>query len=120
VPDPQSDATAEHSKLHWDERVDEPHARLLTWYSDLIKLRRLRPDLRDPRLDRVRVDHDEDARTVVLHRADHVVVVNLGNGACELPVPVGLVPLLDWTGKARVDGDRLQVPAQSAVVLGPA
>jgi maltooligosyltrehalose trehalohydrolase len=120
VPDPQSDTTAEHSKLHWDERVEEPHAGLLTWYRDLIKLRRLRPDLRDPRLDRVRVDHDEDARTVVMHRADHVVVANLGTDAQELAVPVGLVPLLDWTGRARVDGDRLQVPAQSAVVLGPA
>jgi hypothetical protein len=55
-----------------------------------------------------------------MHRADHVVVANLGTDAQELAVPVGLVPLLDWTGRARVDGDRLQVPAQSAVVLGPA
>jgi len=120
VPDPQSDATAEHSKLHWDERVEEPHARLLAWYRDLIALRKLRPDLRDPRLDRVRVEHDEDARTVTMYRDAHVVVANLGTVARELPVPTDLVPLLDWTGEARVDGNRLHVPAQSAVVLGPA
>ena len=35
------------------------------------------PDLRDPRLDRVHVEHDATARTVVVHRGDHVVVVNL-------------------------------------------
>jgi maltooligosyltrehalose trehalohydrolase len=120
VPDPQSDATAEHSKLHWDERVEEPHARLLTWYRDLIALRKQRPDLRDPRLDRVRVEHDEDARTVVMHRAEHVVVANLGTDVRELPVPADSVPLLDWTGEARVEGERLLVPGQSAVVLGPA
>jgi hypothetical protein len=48
------------------------------------------------------------------------VVANLGTDARELPVPTDLVPLLDWTGEARVDGNRLHVPAQSAVVLGPA
>jgi maltooligosyltrehalose trehalohydrolase len=120
VPDPQSDRTAEQSKLHWDERAEEPHARLLAWYRDLIELRRRRPDLRDPRLDRVRVDHDEAARTVVMHRGEHVVAVNLGDERTELSVPPGLAPVLDWSGEARIDGDVLHLPGESAAVLGPA
>lgn len=119
VPDPQADRTAERSRLRWDERLDEPHARLLEWYRDLIMLRRLRPDLRDPRLDRVRVEHDEQARTVLMHRGDHVVAVNLGAHECELSVPEGLVPVLDWVGDSRVTGAVLHLAAESAVVLGP-
>jgi maltooligosyltrehalose trehalohydrolase len=119
VPDPQSDRTAEQSKLRWDERSDDPHARLLAWYRELIALRRTRPDLRDPRLDRVLVEHDEGARTVVMHRGDHVVAVNLDSAEREVAVPSGLVPVLDWSGTSRVEGERLSLDGESAVVLGP-
>jgi maltooligosyltrehalose trehalohydrolase len=119
VPDPQSDRTAEQSKLRWEERAEEPHARLLGWYRDLITLRRLRSDLRDPRLDRVRVEHDKQARTVLMHRGDHVVAVNLDTEVRELSVPQGLVPVLDWAGDSRVTDGRLHLAGESAVVLGP-
>jgi len=68
VPDPQDVSTFEASRLDWDERREAPHARVLAWYRDLIALRRARADLRDPRLDRVVVRHDEAGRTVVVER----------------------------------------------------
>ena len=77
VPDPQAAETFERSRLDWEERQREPHSRLLAWYRDLIALRRERADLRDPRLDEVRVTHDADAETVVVRRGEHLVVVNL-------------------------------------------
>jgi maltooligosyltrehalose trehalohydrolase len=119
VPDPQSDRTAEQSKLRWDERSKEPHARLLGWYRDLIAIRTVRSDLRDPRLDRVEVEHDEAARTVVVHRGKHLVVVNLSEQDQEIAVREGVVPVLDWTGRSHVAHDRLSLPGESAVVLGP-
>ncbi len=42
--------------------------RLLAWYRELIALRRARPELTDPRLDRVHADFDEDARWLVVRR----------------------------------------------------
>jgi maltooligosyltrehalose trehalohydrolase len=78
VPDPCADATFTDSQLDWDEPAQEPHATLLRVYQELIALRRSRPELSDPWLDKVDVDFDEGARTVVLHRGRLRVAVNLG------------------------------------------
>src|SRR6478735_6457988 len=75
VPDPQSTRTAARSRLDWEELRREPQGRLFWWYRDLIRLRRERGDLRDPRLDRVHVDHDPVRRTVLVRRGGHVVAV---------------------------------------------
>ncbi len=42
VPDPQSPATFQRSVLRWDEVRHGVHARMLTWYRDLIRIRRSR------------------------------------------------------------------------------
>jgi maltooligosyltrehalose trehalohydrolase len=39
VPDPQASATFEQSRLDWAEAVQEPHARILRLYRDLLALR---------------------------------------------------------------------------------
>lgn len=43
VPDPQDPATFERSKLNWDELEHQPHAGMLNWYRDLLRLRRELP-----------------------------------------------------------------------------
>jgi maltooligosyltrehalose trehalohydrolase len=125
VPDPQSAATFERSKLDWTERDREPHARLLRWYADLIRLRRRRPDLRDHRLADVHVGHDPDHGTVVVHRGEHLVAVNLSAESRE----IGFTPtasedvtvVLAWDDDAMlVDATTVRLGAESAVVLGPA
>ena len=77
VPDPQDPATFAASRLDWEEPAREPHAATLAWYRRLIALRRARPELADPRLDRVRCDVDEDAATLVVHRGGLRVVANV-------------------------------------------
>ena len=125
VPDPQSEQTVERSRLDWDEVRREPHARLFWWYRDLIRLRRERRDLRDPRLDLVRVDHDAERETVVVHRLWHAVVVNLAADprTIELDperVAADLQVVLAFdTAGVELSGSTLVVPAESAVVLGP-
>ncbi len=89
VPDPQDPATVEASRLDWSEPGREPHSRLLGWYRDLIRLRRERLELRDPRLDRVEVQHDEAARTVLVRRGRHRVAVNLADSPAELDLGAG-------------------------------
>jgi maltooligosyltrehalose trehalohydrolase len=87
VPDPQDPATVARSTLRWDERDKSPHEQILGWHRDLLALRRRTPELTDPRLDRVRVDFDEDARWLLVHRGAVRVVCNIG--ATGRSVPLG-------------------------------
>ena len=104
------------SRLDWSELQREPHARLLRWYADLIRLRRDRPDLRDPRLDGVSVTwEDRRLRSV---RGSCTVLVNLADAAWPCDVAADDVPLLAWEDVEPADG-KVLVPARSAVVLGP-
>lgn len=123
IPDPQAEGTAARSQLNWSEVTLEPHARIFQWYADLIKLRRERPDLGDPRLDRVRVDHDVDARSVIVYRGDHVVVVNLAGKAARLELDVDVTAVkLDtvaaWDPElTHVEGAAVQLPPKSAAIF---
>ena len=86
VPDPQDPATFERSKLDWDELAEPEHAEVLDFYRRLLQLRRLRPELSDPRLDQVEVAYDEGARWLVVHRGSLRVAVNLGAERQEVPL----------------------------------
>ena len=111
------------SRLKWEEVSSEPHAELLRWYTDLIRLRREVPDLADPRLDRIRVEHDESAQTVVVHRGEHVVVVNLADQPRDVEIspfdaePPALEVLLAWAPDVVVEPILVRMPAESAAVL---
>jgi maltooligosyltrehalose trehalohydrolase len=117
VPDPQDPATRDRSVLRWDELSQEEHAALLGWYRELIALRRREPDLTDPRLDRVHVDVDEAARTLVVHRGTLRVVANLGADRALLSLDAAGEVLLASAGDVDLDGARVTLPAASVAVL---
>ncbi len=124
VPDPQSEDTAIRSRLDWDEIGQPPHDRLLAWYRTLIRLRRDRPDLGDPRLDLVQVDHDEEAHTVVVRRNGHLVVLNLSDEPHEIQfeTEIPLVVVAAWEPEPAVGEqveERVFLPPHSVVILGP-
>ncbi len=116
VPDPNAEGTFARSRLDWSEPAAEPHATLLQTYRDLIALRRTQPELTDPRLDRLGVDVDEVARTVVLHRGGVRVVVNLGRDPVTVP-HAGTVLLSSAATDAAASG--LRVEGESFAVIGP-
>ena len=118
VPDPQDPATVERSRLDWSEVDDEPHRRVLAWHRDLLRLRREVPDLTDPRLDRVRVDHDEDERWLVVHRGGCRVAVNLAEESREVPVDLPAPSVLLASGDVKVGaGGAVLLPPSSVAVL---
>jgi hypothetical protein len=86
VPDPQDEATFLRSKLDWEQRHRDPHLGLHAWYKELIALRRARPELTDPRLDRVQADFDENARWLLVRRGRLRIAANLGSKAVRLPL----------------------------------
>lgn len=121
VPDPQDPRTFAISVLDWDESLRAEHAAMLRWYRDLIALRRRCPELADPRLDRVRVDTDEDRRTVVVHRGDLRVVCALGEEAVRVALdrPPREV-LLASDDAIEVAGHDVHLPALGCAVVAVA
>ena len=83
VPDPQDLETYRRSVLDWSEPSRPEHRELLEWYRDLIGLRRSCPELTDPRLTEVTVEHDES--WIVLYRGPVRVAANLGTDPVRLP-----------------------------------
>ncbi|MGH3991547.1 MAG: DUF3459 domain-containing protein, partial [Pseudonocardiaceae bacterium] len=117
VPDPNDEQTFLRSKLDWSEPAAEPHATLLRTYRELIALRRRRPELSDPRLDRLRVTVDERARTVVLHRGALRVVVNLGAQAVTTPLDGRPTRVLLASGQATPAPDGVLLAGESFAVV---
>jgi maltooligosyltrehalose trehalohydrolase len=116
VPDPQDPATFERSKLDWDEPGKPGHAEVLDLYRRLIALRRSRPDLSNPWLDKVEVWHGD--QYVVMRRGNCAVAANLAT----VPQTVSLraVPskvLLATEPGVALQRDRVDLPPETAVVV---
>ena len=135
VPDPQDPVTFERSHLQWAERDAPDHARMVRLYRDLLRLRRSRPELADPRFSSVAADYDEHARWIVVRRGRSagtaaggclLVAVNLA----RRPQPVPLPPLGPRTGREILlatdeaivhdDGEGVSLPPLSAAVIDAA
>jgi maltooligosyltrehalose trehalohydrolase len=116
VPDPQDPQTFARSKLDWSELDRPEHAALLALYRDLIGLRRARPELTDPRLDRVDVRVDGDC--LVLRRGACTVLVNLGDAesTVDLGVPVRRV-LLATDDAVALTATTVHAPPTSATII---
>ncbi|SDM01110.1 maltooligosyltrehalose trehalohydrolase [Lentzea albidocapillata subsp. violacea] len=109
VPDPMSPQTVENSRLRWDEAGEGDHAKVLETYKALIALRRSRPELADPRLDRFVVT--QNGECFVLHRGAIRVVVNLGT--TPVPLPHGEVLLASSANPSSLPPDSFAVVASA-------
>ena len=118
VPDPQDVATFTRSKLDWSQLGQDSHRDMLAWYSELIALRRARPELTDPRLDRVRADFDEGARWLMVRRGCLRIAANLGPGTVRLPLGhPGVGVLAASSPGVAVDKDTVSVPPAAFAVI---
>jgi maltooligosyltrehalose trehalohydrolase len=114
IPDPQDPQTFARSKLNWNEVDSGEHARLYTFYRDLIALRRTETDLADPWLEHVVVDYDEDQRWIVMRRNRLVIACNLGTEATSVPVSGELV--LSWNSPS-IGAEATELPGHSSAIL---
>jgi len=118
VPDPQDRATFTRSKLDWSQPGKDGHRDMLAWYTELIALRRARPELTDPRLDRVRADHDEQGRWLVVHRGRLRIAVNLGPMPQRLPLGAAATGALASSSPAiTLDADAAVMPPTTFAVI---
>jgi len=118
VPDPQSPATVAASRLDWGEPHRPEHARVLRWYRDLVALRRAEPDLATGDLAATRVEHDEAAGWVVVHRGALRVVVVLARRPTRVPLDGPADVVLAWADEdVAVTGDGLTATGRTVAVL---
>ncbi|HKB31251.1 MAG TPA: malto-oligosyltrehalose trehalohydrolase [Streptosporangiaceae bacterium] len=118
IPDPQDNETFRRSKLDWSQPGARPHRELLAWYRELIALRRARPELTDPRLDRVHVDYDEDERWLVISRGRLRIVATLGPAGRRPPLGRPGVALLAVSRPGvAIDKDAVRMPPAAFAVV---
>jgi maltooligosyltrehalose trehalohydrolase len=117
VPDPQDPATRDRSVLDWSEPDKDTHAWLLDLHRRLIALRRARPELTDPRLDRVEVRYDEDERWIAVHRGTLRVVANLGTAPRRVTVDGEITDVLLSSADTWVEGPEVALDGQSFAIV---
>ena len=119
IPDPQARSTFLRSKLDWDELAREPHAELLEWHRELIRLRRSHPALAGDRLEDVHVEYNEDARWLTMERGILLVAINLAPRSQPVPLPskARRRVLLASVSGLRSGQTSIHLPPDSVVVL---
>lgn len=117
VPDPQSPATVEASRLDWDEPTEPEHARLLAWYRTLVALRGSEPALASGDLDATAAVADPDDRWLVLHRGDLRVVLHVGDAAATIPLGGTVAHVLAAWDDVVPGPDGLRLPGPGAAVV---
>jgi len=118
VPDPEDDETFLRSKLDWSQPGQGAHRDMLAWYTGLIALRRARPELTDPRLDRVRAGYGEQDRWLVVHRGRLRIAASLGPSPQRLPLGAPGTGVLAASSPAvALDGDAVVMPPAAFAVV---
>jgi maltooligosyltrehalose trehalohydrolase len=102
IPDPQSPATFEASRLPWDEREREPHAGCWRLYQELLRLRQTEPALRQAKPGSYRV-WGVGASATVLYR--------------RFPSDNALLVVCKWRGGGKVRVGDLPATADPQLVL---
>lgn len=119
VPDPNDPATFLRSKLDWTEAHEGDHARLLSLYRELGRLRRSVPDLTDPRFTArgAGASEGEGGRLYDLQRGRARVLANLSREPWRVELRGDTVWL--ETRPGRVVDEMLVVEPNSAAIVGP-
>jgi len=116
VPDPQDPQTYLRSRLDWAELDKPEHREMLSFYQRLIALRRNLPDLSDPRLQAVSVQHGDEF--LLMRRGETLVVANLAGRGQGVSLPGVARRVLLATGEGvTVMRDRIQLPAETAAIV---
>ena len=109
--DPQARDTFERCKLDWSKTAISPHGEILRLYRDLISLRQQHPALANCRKDLTEIQFDEQAKWLVMKRADPsgseaLLVCNFSSEAQSIPAAGSAHSwrLVLWTGDAVYGG----------------
>jgi maltooligosyltrehalose trehalohydrolase len=117
IPDPESVATFERSKLDWNELSKPIHAEMLDWYRKLIQLRRITPSLNKGEPGNTKVTYSEAGRWFRVVRGDIVIVCSLAAADIVLPLANEASLLLSSHPGIVVANGRVHLPPDSIAIL---
>ncbi len=117
IPDPESEATFERSKLIWSELSDPAHAEMLDWYRQLIELRRGTPSLNNGEPGNIGVAYSEEQRWLRVTRGRIVIAISLATGAVLVPLAHEAKLLLSSQPNVIAGSGGISLPPDSIAVL---
>lgn len=122
VPDPQAVETFERSRLDWSERERRPHAEMLAWYEELLRLRASHPCLRRADRDHFAVEALGDEGLLLERRAGgRSLLVILGvRGRVTRDLPGARLLLSSSDPRFGGEGAAARLDGELAVLDGPA
>ncbi len=115
VPDPLDTRTFEASRLERDEIGREPHASLLEWHRQLIRVRAVTGRPAPGSRPRVRSDIEQGWLIAVL--GTRTLAINVSRSGCQVTLDGAHELAAASDPGIRFDGGRLQLPPMSAAVL---
>ena len=118
VPDPQAPETFERSKLNWEDIHEEPHAGMLRWYKELIKLRRS-SGLTDGHLDSVHVEYDKHAHWLTMRRGQFEIAVNFAADRQAVPITRLQKNVMCSADDYELRPGLIEMPGESVAILMP-
>lgn len=116
IPDPESAATFEASKLKWEEAERPGHMEMLAWYRALIRLRKSTASLNDGTPGKTRVAFDEHGRWLWMERGEISVLCNLGDERA-FPIQSAASLLLASRGVDSTQKNSIVLPRDTLAVL---
>lgn len=87
IPDPAAPQTFANSKLHWEERECDGHRTLLSFYAELLRLRKTMPALSNPSKANTKVSIIEPATLIMERWRDEsraAIFYNFAEGSCSI------------------------------------
>jgi len=119
IPDPQARSTFESSRLRWEERAREPHARMLALYQRMLALRSSDPVLSAP--SRARMACETHGSLLVVRRwlgaDERVLLFNAGRAPVPTPLRESEVAERDVLATSLERFHPAEVPGRAAVLL---
>jgi maltooligosyltrehalose trehalohydrolase len=115
IPDPQSPDTFASAVLDWSELERAPHAEVLAWYRDLLRLRREHAALRDGRFARVRCDDRE--QWLVVERGPITVACVVGDRSARVALPRPGRLQLSSGGEVQIEDGAALLPPHGVAVF---
>jgi maltooligosyltrehalose trehalohydrolase len=118
IPDPEARSTFENSKLDWEELSHGDHSEMLSWYRELIQLRKATPSLHDCRPGHTRVIFNEEGKWFSVERSEIALICNLGTVMKTLAAPFHQRILLASKAGVGLIESVITLPPDTAVILG--
>ncbi len=117
IPDPESQATFERSKLNWNELSGLAHAEMLDWYRQLIQLRRTTPSLNNGEPGNIAVACSEEQRWLRVTRGRIVIACSLAPRAALVPLEHEARLLISSQPSVIIENGGITLPSDSVAIL---